>query len=234
MNILSVCGAGSGITIDGDLEGSISSLYEKEKTQGHATQQIIAKIIEMLPESQRLTAYTAYLGCVEKQAKSRTSRIDTISEAFNTTYPENSEVITFLEVHDKKIIYVNSVIDTSIVMLSSISSAEESCSQLASNSPPSNNVTYVELPLPNLRDKKLFETDDVKPSDVDCNVAVVFRTINKELDWTSGGTGIMQYPIQGFFSVKRRYSGSVTTYILEERPASVELQAQLANEATDN
>jgi hypothetical protein len=67
MNILGVCGAGSGIKIEGDLDGSIRSLYQKEKTQGHASQEIIAKILELLPADQRLNAYNSYLGCVDKR-----------------------------------------------------------------------------------------------------------------------------------------------------------------------
>lgn len=45
MNVLALCGAGSGIKIEGDLQGSITSLYEREKTQGKAVQDIIAKIL---------------------------------------------------------------------------------------------------------------------------------------------------------------------------------------------
>jgi hypothetical protein len=67
MNILALCGAGSGIKIEGDLKGSIASVYEKEKTQGKLVQDIIAKIIELMPEDQRLAAYNAYLGCVDKR-----------------------------------------------------------------------------------------------------------------------------------------------------------------------
>jgi hypothetical protein len=66
MNILTVCGAGSGVRIEANLQGSISSVYEQEKTQGKAIQEILAKIIELLPENQRLAAYSAYLGCVDK------------------------------------------------------------------------------------------------------------------------------------------------------------------------
>lgn len=227
MNILAVCGAGSGITLDSDLHGSISSLYERERTQGRATQHIVAKIIELLPEPQRLAAYTAYLGCVEKQKNGRSVRIDKLTEPFNTTYPENTHVIEFLDTHAGKIIFVDSYIDTSVIMSSPFLSADEACSGTTDRQ--GSGVTYNDLTLPNVVDKSLLQNDDVKPDDVDCRTAVVFRTINKELDWTSGGTGIMMYPLQGFFKVKWVYSGSVKTYILEEQPASVELQSQMAN-----
>jgi len=71
MNILALCGAGSGLRLEADVEGSISSLYEKEKTQGTAAQDIIAKILELIPPEQRLAAYNAYLGCVEKRLSER-------------------------------------------------------------------------------------------------------------------------------------------------------------------
>jgi hypothetical protein len=71
MNILALCGAGSGLKLEADVEGSISSLYEKEKTQGAATQDIIAKILELIPPEQRLAAYNAYLDCVGKRLGER-------------------------------------------------------------------------------------------------------------------------------------------------------------------
>jgi hypothetical protein len=64
MDVLALCGAGSGIKIEADLRGSITSLYEQQKTEGKAIQDIVAKIIELMPSDQRLAAYTAYLGCV--------------------------------------------------------------------------------------------------------------------------------------------------------------------------
>jgi hypothetical protein len=64
MNTLAVCGAGAGIKLEGDLRGSIASTYEREKTQGKIIQDIIARIIELMPPEQRLAAYNAYLGCV--------------------------------------------------------------------------------------------------------------------------------------------------------------------------
>jgi len=64
MNILATCGAGSGIKLEGDLRGSITSVYEREKTQGKVIQDIVARIIELMPPEQRLAAYNAYLSCV--------------------------------------------------------------------------------------------------------------------------------------------------------------------------
>jgi hypothetical protein len=66
MNVLTVCGAGSGVRIESNLQASIRSLYEQESTQGKAIQEILAKIIELLPEDQRLPAYSAYLSCVNR------------------------------------------------------------------------------------------------------------------------------------------------------------------------
>jgi hypothetical protein len=61
MNVMTVCGAGSSVKIDADLQGSIISTYEKEATRGRLSQQIIPEIAKILPQGR---SYELYLDCV--------------------------------------------------------------------------------------------------------------------------------------------------------------------------
>jgi len=61
MNVMTVCGAGSTVNIDANLQGSIVGVYEKEATKGRAVQQIIPEIAKLLPQS---GIYSQYLACV--------------------------------------------------------------------------------------------------------------------------------------------------------------------------
>ncbi|MBY3355150.1 MULTISPECIES: hypothetical protein [Rhizobium] len=63
MNVMTVCGMGSTITIDANLRGSLKSLYEGETTQGKAVQEILPKIAEKLPQGDD---YKRYVECLEK------------------------------------------------------------------------------------------------------------------------------------------------------------------------
>jgi hypothetical protein len=62
MNVMTVCGAGSSITIDANIQGSIVSLYEREATRGRAVQQIVPEIAKLLPQGE---LYNHYLDCVK-------------------------------------------------------------------------------------------------------------------------------------------------------------------------
>jgi hypothetical protein len=62
MNIMTVCGAGSTVNIDANLQGSIVSLYQSESTKGRAVQQITTEIAKLLPQGE---VYTRYLACVK-------------------------------------------------------------------------------------------------------------------------------------------------------------------------
>jgi hypothetical protein len=62
MNVMTVCGVGSKITIDSNLQGSMTSLYEKEATKGRAVQEIVVEIAKLLPQGD---TYAKYLDCVK-------------------------------------------------------------------------------------------------------------------------------------------------------------------------
>lgn len=63
MNAMTVCGAGSHVSIDADLEGSMTSIYEKESTKGRAVQNITTEISKLLPQTD---TYKAYLECLKE------------------------------------------------------------------------------------------------------------------------------------------------------------------------
>ena len=63
MNAMTVCGAGSSVKIDANLQGSLKSLYEGEATQGKAVQEIMPKIADQLPQGDN---YQRYVDCLDK------------------------------------------------------------------------------------------------------------------------------------------------------------------------
>jgi hypothetical protein len=66
MNASTACGAGSTVTIDAQLKGSMQSLYEKESTSGRATQTILVEIAKLLPQGK---TYELYLDCLKALLK---------------------------------------------------------------------------------------------------------------------------------------------------------------------
>lgn len=62
MNVMTVCGAGSTIKIDADLQGSLASVYDREATKGRAIQEILPEVAKILPDGAN---YEKYLECVK-------------------------------------------------------------------------------------------------------------------------------------------------------------------------
>jgi hypothetical protein len=55
-NAMTVCGAGISLNIDANLQGSVASLYNKEKSSGRAIQEIVPKISALVltdPQAQK-------------------------------------------------------------------------------------------------------------------------------------------------------------------------------------
>lgn len=63
--MLSVCAAGNSINLSADLQGSITSLYEKDRTQGTATMNNQAQFLNSLPERDKLEGYRLYTACIK-------------------------------------------------------------------------------------------------------------------------------------------------------------------------
>jgi hypothetical protein len=61
---ISTCATNSNIFISADLLGSVSSVYEGEKTRGTANLKTATKFIELFPEADRLKVYQLYTKCV--------------------------------------------------------------------------------------------------------------------------------------------------------------------------
>jgi hypothetical protein len=60
------CATSLNINISGDLEGSVRSLYEGVKTQGHLTSDMTTGFINSFPDAIKLEAYKVYTDCVLK------------------------------------------------------------------------------------------------------------------------------------------------------------------------
>lgn len=75
MNVLSLCGAGSRFSLSADVRQDAVSVYEQGRTQGRALQEILAAIMEKLPEGERAAAYQHYLRCVSDVINPRLSQL---------------------------------------------------------------------------------------------------------------------------------------------------------------
>ncbi len=75
MNVLTLCGAGSRFNLNADLRRDAVSVYEQGRTQGRALQEILAAIMEKLPENERAGAYQHFLRCVSDVINPRLSQL---------------------------------------------------------------------------------------------------------------------------------------------------------------
>lgn len=64
LNIANTCAAGSLYKFDGDLRRDAANIYEKGRTEGKAIEEIVAPILDRIPESHRGEAYKIYVQCV--------------------------------------------------------------------------------------------------------------------------------------------------------------------------
>jgi len=82
-NLLTGCAMGSELEVNANLIGSITDIYSGSKTQGKAVVNIKSKLLELMPERDRLEAYKTYVSCIDK--------ILSDSEAYRPAYSEPSE-----------------------------------------------------------------------------------------------------------------------------------------------
>jgi hypothetical protein len=61
---LTTCATTSDISISADLLGSVSSVYDGQKTQGTANLKTATKFIELFPEGDRAKIYDLYMKCI--------------------------------------------------------------------------------------------------------------------------------------------------------------------------
>ena len=130
------------------------------------------------------------------------------------TYPENEDFISFLKAKDKKIIFLDAVLDVSV-------STEEQYAIYEDEKYCIDQVTSCEfngvaIPLPN-PNKEL--------------VTVSFYFSNDHvLTRSGGGTGIITVSINGFYEVSHTiHGGPTTSYHLKEQKASFETMAGVLN-----
>lgn len=65
-NLLIGCAAGANISVDADLIGSISTIYDGDKTQGKARISSKSEFLNSIPEKDRLKALELYHKCIER------------------------------------------------------------------------------------------------------------------------------------------------------------------------
>jgi hypothetical protein len=85
---LTTCATNSDIAISADLLGSVSSVYDGQKTQGTANLKTASKFIELFPEGDRLKIYELYTKCISQILGKLGSRTDA------PTIPLGSMVVT--------------------------------------------------------------------------------------------------------------------------------------------
>jgi hypothetical protein len=61
---LTACATNSDIAISSDLLGSVSSIYNGQKTQGNASLKTATKFIDLFPEADRAKIYELYTKCI--------------------------------------------------------------------------------------------------------------------------------------------------------------------------
>jgi hypothetical protein len=74
MAVMTACGAGSSFSFDGDLRRGAESVYERGRTAGKAVQEIVATIVERVPERDRVEAYKIYVDCIVQLSKDKEPR----------------------------------------------------------------------------------------------------------------------------------------------------------------
>lgn len=94
--LLQGCATGAQIYVSADLLGSITSIYEGDKTQGKALIKSQTEFLKLIPEKDRLEAYKLYISCISKfvqnsnQGRAKTCR----NKAFGLEKWSQSDSIT--------------------------------------------------------------------------------------------------------------------------------------------
>lgn len=96
-NLLRTCAAGSSITVDANLIGSIETIYQGAQTKGNLKYITSADFLNALPEKDRLAAYTLYNQCIQNLLPDRrtdSSVNDRASSEVASMKAEISDIIT--------------------------------------------------------------------------------------------------------------------------------------------
>ncbi|MCO6361628.1 hypothetical protein [Paracoccus sp. 08] len=73
---LTLCAAGSDISFDADLAGSIAGIYQNSggQVEGTADLEVVATFLSSLPESDRIQGYQLYLSCIKDEMARRSGQ----------------------------------------------------------------------------------------------------------------------------------------------------------------
>ena len=142
------------------------------------------------------------------------SKVPTLRETIHITWPENHEIISFLETNDRKIIFLDTHIDASVSLKEQIEIVEKE--KIDIDLIASGAFSGVPLPLPN-REGELV-------------IITFYFNDDHVLNYSAGGTGIITVGINGFFEVSRTFhSGPTTAFNLKEVKASLEAKIDILN-----
>lgn len=64
-SMLTGCAAGAGIEASADLVGNISSIYDADRTNGHAVIKSQSQFLNSIPDADKLEAYRLYTACIK-------------------------------------------------------------------------------------------------------------------------------------------------------------------------
>lgn len=64
-SMLTGCAAGAGIDVSADLVGNISSIYEADRTNGHAIIKSQSQFLNSIPDADKLEVYRLYTACIK-------------------------------------------------------------------------------------------------------------------------------------------------------------------------
>lgn len=133
-----------------------------------------------------------------------------------TAYCSNGTFIKFLGYHDGNVVRIKSMFDFSSNVPTPF---EERCITETERDkeggyPPDRNPFNKELPLPE------WGIGKAPPGKDACGSYFLVIRSKAEPVWSSGGTGTLEYQIDGFFRVRTQLAGTYVTFYLDEVPAT--------------
>ena len=96
MNMLALCGAGSSIKFEGDLQRSTKSIYDQGRTTGKAIQDIVTAVMSQLPEKDRAAGLKSYHECIANLLKGPTKA--QVQSSFLHRYGKDTPIAKVIEV----------------------------------------------------------------------------------------------------------------------------------------
>ena len=163
----------------------------------------------------RITGISTPFGGISwSPSENRLIKVPTLREPIYITYPDNHEIISFLETNDRRIVFLDTYIDASVVLKEQREIVEKEKLDLgiitscAFNGAP--------IPLTNKEGHLVTVT--------------FYFSDDHILKYSAGGPGVITVGINGFFEISRTFHGGPTTaFHLREVSASLEAKVNILN-----